>query len=62
MNQRMTKQRWDALFHALSHGIHEMEYELENYDPELNGDYGAKEYEIQLANEAYRILYRRHGA
>jgi hypothetical protein len=59
MNQRMTKERFGALITALMRGIDEMEFELENSDPEKSEDYGAQEYQIQLANEALSILLRR---
>lgn len=66
MNERMTKERWDALFGALSRGIDQIEDELDhdmsNDDPDNFDSYGARQLELERARQAFRILYRRHGA
>lgn len=63
MTQRMTKDRWDAVFSALSRGIDGMEEELENLNPDDKATYGAKEYEWEQAKEAFQILlHRRYKA
>jgi hypothetical protein len=53
MGQRMTKEKWDIVFRALSRGIDEMVAEKdgdEDYDRE-----------VELALDAYRILNARYG-
>ena len=59
MAQRMTKDKWDAVFSALSRGIDEMEAELENLDPNDQPSYGTAEYQWEQAKLAYRILLHR---
>jgi hypothetical protein len=53
MGKRMTKEKWDIVFRALSRGIDEMVAEKDG-----NEDYDR---EVELAQEAYRILCARYG-
>lgn len=59
MAQRMTEERWSAIFTALTLGIDWMESELENADPEDTETYGALEHRWEQAKEARRILLHR---
>lgn len=59
MTDRMNKEKWNAVFSALSRGIDEMTSDLEALDPNDPTTYGALEYEIEQAMKAFKILANR---